>query len=151
MRFDQVKLFAGNVDSLANFYQDALQCELLQPIRSFDDENLGRAAGAPGVPIRLAFLGLPGVGERPILELYGFPEADQPDWPYQPGQGHLAFEVNDVARAAESVLACGGSYLGEIATWRAPSGNFATFVFMRDPEGNMVDLWARGTPPEPDR
>lgn len=72
------------------------------------------------------------------------PDEDQSRWPYQPGQGHLAFQVDDVGQAAQRVVDGGGSYLGEIVTWRAPSGNPACFVFMRDPEGNVIDLWARG-------
>jgi glyoxylase I family protein len=143
MQFDQVKIFAEDVRSLAGFYQDALECELLQPVGDFADEHLGLAFGAPGRGIRLCALGLPGREEGPILELYEFPDWDDPDWPYQPGQAHLAFQVDDVPEAAGRVIEKGGSYLGEIATWRAPSGNLATFVFMRDPEGNLIDLWAR--------
>jgi len=146
MRFDQVKIFAGDVHSLAAFYQEALDCDLLEPVADFDDEQLGRAVGAPGKRIRLGFLSLPGREEGPILELYEFPDSDEPHWPFQPGQGHLAFEVDDVQEAADRVIEEGGSYLGEIASWRAPSGNLSTFVFMRDPEGNLVDLWARGEP-----
>ena len=146
MRFDQVKILARDVHSLAAFYQDALDCELLMPVSDFDDEQLGRAVGAPGKRIRLGFLRLPGRGEGPILELYEFPDSDEPEWPFQPGQGHLAFEVDDVGRSATRVVQEGGSYVGEISTWRAPSGNLSTFVFMRDPEGNVVDLWTRGEP-----
>ena len=146
MRFDQVKIFARDVRSLAAFYRDALECELLQPVRDFADDGLGRAFGAPGRRIRLGFLGLPGSEGGPILELYEFPEWDATDWPYRPGQGHLAFGVDDVEEAAKRVVDEGGSYLGEIATWTAPSGNLATFVCMRDPEGNLVDLWTRAKP-----
>ena len=146
MRFDQVKIFAQDVHSLAGFYQDALECELLQPVRDFEDVGLGMGIGAPGRRIRLGFLGLPGTGEGPILELYGFPDWDGADWPYRPGQGQVAFGVDDVEEAANRIVEEGGSYLGEVATWTAPSGNPATFVFMRDPEGNLVDLWARTKP-----
>ena len=146
MRFDQVKVFARDVRSLADFYRDALECELLEPVRDFDDEALGRAFGAPGRRIRLGFLGLPGREGGPILELYEFPDRDAADWPYRPGQSHLAFGVEDVEEVARRVEEKGGSYLGEITTWTAPSGNLATFVFMRDPEGNLVDLWARAKP-----
>ena len=143
MRFDQVKIFVRDAKGLASFYQNALGCRLLSPVTDFADEALAHGFGAPGSRVRLAFLGLPGMEEGPILELYQFPGEGPSEWPYQPGQGHLAFQVDDVGEAAERLVEEGGDYLGEVATWRAPSGNLATFVFMLDPEGNLIDLWAR--------
>lgn len=144
MQFDQVKIFARDANRLVIFYQNAMGCRLLSPVTDFADEALARGLGAPGERVRLAFLGLPGIEEGPILELYQFTTGGPSDWPYQPGQGHLAFQVADLGEAAERVVEEGGSCLGEVVTWRAPSGNLATFVFMRDPEGNVIDLWARG-------
>lgn len=141
MRFDQVKIAARDAGSLASFYEQALGCHLISPVAEFDDETLARGFGAPGARIRMAWLRLPGSGdEEPILELYEL--VDDLTWGYSPGQGHLTFQVEDVATVADQLVAAGGSYLGELVDWKTPSGNMATFVLMRDPEGNIVDLWA---------
>lgn len=144
MRFDQVKMVARDIDSLAKFYEEAVGCRLLAPIRDFADETLCRGIGAPvGAQVRMAWLAFPGTSdESPILELYQVVAAD-PAWRYREGQGHLAFEVEDVQSAVAQVIASGGSLLGEVVDWEAPSGNLARFVFLRDPEGNVIDLWAR--------
>jgi hypothetical protein len=41
------------------------------------------------------------------------------------------------------VIAAGGNRLGEVAEREGPSGATARFVYMRDPEGNIIDLCAR--------
>lgn len=143
MRFDQVKMVARDVEALAGFYEVAIGCDLISPITDFRDEVLARGVGAPGTHLRMAWLSLPGTSEGgTLLELYQL-VGWHGDWPYRPGQGHLAFEVDDVPTAVDRVVSAGGSSLGEIVDWKAPSGNLARFVFMRDPEGNVVDLWSR--------
>lgn len=136
-------MLARDVESLAGFYEGVLGCRLMAPITDFFDEVLARGIGAPGANVRMAWLSFPGASEgHPLLELYQLVDWDG-SWPYEPGQGHVAFEVEDVESVAELVLGAGGAKLGEIVEWRAPSGNVARFVFLRDPEGNMVDVWAR--------
>lgn len=147
MRFDQVKMLVRDAASLSAFYRDALGCELLGPPTTFDDEVLARGIGAPGRTLRMAWLRLPGGSDDgPILELYEIVDGPGDDWPYEPGQGHIAFEVDDVAAMADRIVVAGGSLLGEVVDWEAPSGNLARFVFLRDPEGNMVDVWQRLEP-----
>lgn len=143
MRFDQVKMVARDVEALAGFYEVAIDCSLISPITEFTDEVLARGIGAPGAQVRMAWLAFPGSVEGdPMLELYQL-VGWVGDWTHQPGQGHVAFEVEDVPSAVDRVMGAGGSLLGEVVDWKAPSGNQARFVFMRDPEGNVVDLWSR--------
>ncbi len=143
MRFDQVKMVAGDVEALAGFYEVAIGCRMMAPITDFTDEVLSRGMGAPGAHVRMAWLAFPGASDgSPLLELYQL-VGWHDDWPYRPGQGHVAFEVDDVPSAVDRVVTAGGSLLGEIVDWKAPSGNQARFVFLRDPEGNVVDLWGR--------
>ncbi len=37
----------------------------------------------------------------------------------------------------------GGNKLGDLVEWEAPAGESARFVYMQDPEGNVIDLWSR--------
>lgn len=143
MRFDQVKILASDLDLLVGFYEEALDCEVVVPPLS-TDSVVARGAGVPDGTVILCALRLPGRGDRgPILELYSV-EGDTPDgWNYRPGSGQLAFEVDDLETAIGKVVAAGGSMLGEVVEWQGPSGTTARFIYLRDPEGNIVDLYSR--------
>lgn len=143
MRFDQVKILARDLEALASFYIEALECVVVVPEQS-TDHVAARGVGVPEAEVRLAVLRLPGRGDHgPVLELYSV-VGELPDgWDYLPGQGQLAFEVTDLENAIGRVISAGGSKLGEVVEWEAPSGAVARFVYMRDPEGNIIDLWSR--------
>ncbi len=86
----------------------------------------------------MALLDLPGE-KRARLELYTVLGAGT--WPYSWGQGQISIQVEDVDVVVDRVLAAGGSTLGEVADWRGPTGMVARLVFVRDPEGNLVDVY----------
>lgn len=143
VRFDQVKILARDPEALASFYEEAIGCETVVPLQEVDKE-VARAVGVSDAVVKLTILRLPGRGEHgPVLELYSV-DGDRPgEWHYQPGQGQLAFEVDDLESAMGRVGGAGGKKLGDLVEWEAPSGQTGRFVYMQDPEGNIVDLWAR--------
>ncbi|HEX6221556.1 MAG TPA: VOC family protein [Acidimicrobiia bacterium] len=143
MRFDQTKFLADDVEALARFYLDALDCETVVASQEVE-AAVSRAVGVPDATITLTILRLPGRGEHgPVLELYSV-EGPRPDgWDYTSGQGQIAFEVDDLEAAIGRVIAAGGGQLGEVVEWTAPSGAVARFVYLRDPEGNIIDLFVR--------
>jgi glyoxylase I family protein len=143
VRFDQVKILARDLEPLLRFYQEALGCELVVP--PLVTENVvSRGVGVPDATVTLSTLRLPGRGDRgPVLELYSV-EGEVPDgWNFRPGNGQLAFQVDDLEAAIGKVVGAGGSQLGEVVEWQGPSGATARFVYLRDPEGNIVDLYSR--------
>lgn len=143
MRFDQVKILARDAGALAAFYEEALGCETVVPLQVVDDE-VSRAVGVPEAEVALTVLRLPGRGEHgPVLELYSVDGNQPSEWHYRPGQGQLAFEVDDLESAMGRVGGAGGKKLGDLVEWEAPSGQSARFVYMQDPEGNIIDLWSR--------
>ena len=143
MRFDQVKILARDLEALASFYEEALDCVTVVPIQAID-QVAARGVGVPDAGVTLTVLRLPGRGDHgPVLELYEVDGQVPADWSYRPGQGQLAFEVEDLETSIGKVMASGGSSLGEVVEWQAPSGAVARFVYMRDPEGNVIDLWSR--------
>jgi len=59
------------------------------------------------------------------------------------GFGHIAFAVGDVAAARELVLASGGTAVGTIETIAVPGLGSVTWTYVRDPEGNIIELQRR--------
>ena len=60
-----------------------------------------------------------------------------------PGFGHIAFIVNDVPAARDAVLAAGGRAIGEVVTLVNAAGKALTWVYVTDPEGNVIELQSR--------
>lgn len=146
MKFHHLKLLALDIYGLAEFYREALGCETVMEPTEIDDPGVGRAIGSPGSRILLTFLRLPAYeAAGPLLEIYTFGgKEDRERWPFRPGQAHLSFQVEDLDAAAELFTDSGGDFLGQIAEWSPPGGGARVrFVYLRDPEGNLVDLAAR--------
>lgn len=143
VQFDQTKFLCDDVEGLASFYVDALECEtVVSPLQV--ESEVSRAVGVPDATITLTILRLPGRGERgPVLELYSVAGPRPDSWPYRPGQGQIAFEVDHLETGIGRVIAGGGRSLGEVVEWQAPSGAIARFVYLNDPEGNIIDLFQR--------
>jgi predicted enzyme related to lactoylglutathione lyase len=53
---------------------------------------------------------------------------------------HLAFEVNDVEETTAEVLRMGGSKLGDVTSAEVEGVGLLTFVYLTDPEGNIIEL-----------
>lgn len=143
VRFDQTKFLSRDPKSLASFYEGALDCVTVVPLQEVD-QAVSKAVGVPEATVSLTILRLPGRGDRgPVLELYSVEGPRPSDWHYQPGQGQIAFEVEDLESAIGKFVAAGGTSVGEVVEWTAPSGAVGRFVYLADPEGNIVDLFAR--------
>jgi len=151
-RYVHTNIVAQDWRRLATFYIDVLGCEPVPPERHLKGEWLRRATGLDGVRIDGVHLRLPGSGAGgPTLELfeYGSPAGRLEAVPNRLGLGHLAFAVDDVAVALAEVLAAGGSAVGEVVTLPVPGAGYVTFVYARDPEGNIIELqqWRDGGAP----
>ena len=133
MQFVQVKLATSDPEALSSFYVSALGCEVVMPLSSLG-EDAGAGAGVRGSEVQILVLGLPGVDSGPNLEMIS--GTDLPS-----GGGILTFYVDDVEDAAERVVAHGGSFKGEVTDFTAPAGRRFRYVFMSDPEGNVIDLF----------
>ena len=136
MRFTQVKLAANDPESLASFYVRALDCEILLPLTTLPDQT-GLAVGAGDQRVEILVLALPGEAVTATLELIRIGGLETE------GNAMLTFYVEDVAASAEKVVEAGGSWAGEIVDIEGPSGNTSRFVFVKDPEGNVIDLMTR--------
>ena len=69
------------------------------------------------------------------------PRIRGPRWD-RPGWGHVAFQVPDVPAAVDAVVAAGGPRFGEVVTMRRGTAGTITWVYTKDPDGNLVELQA---------
>ena len=148
-RYVHTNIVALDWRRLASFYETVLGCEVVPPERHLSGEWLERATRLTQARIDGVHLRLPGLGDDgPTLEIlqYGAPATCPATAPNRPGLGHLAFAVDDVASALDAVLAAGGDAVGDIVTLPVPGAGCVTFVYARDPEGNILELqtWSDG-------
>ena len=59
------------------------------------------------------------------------------------GFGHIAFAVDDVAAVHQAVVAAGGSAVGTIERVAIEGAGTITWTYVRDPEGNIIELQRR--------
>lgn len=133
---------------MADFYVRIFDCKLVSSERNNTGPNFDALTGLSGGQARGQHLLLPGHGEHgPTLEIFQFEPcaSNEPRLLNRPGFAHLAFEVEDVATKREQILAEGGSDLGQLVTLDIPGAGRLTLIYMRDPEGNIIELqrWHR--------
>jgi catechol 2,3-dioxygenase-like lactoylglutathione lyase family enzyme len=147
-RFAHTNVVARDWRALAEFYIAVFGCRVKPPPRQQSGDWLARGTGVPGAALEGVHLLLPGHGEAgPTLEVYSYSTPlDAPAGvANRRGFGHIAFEVNDVGRTVEAVVAHGGQLAGQIAERAIEGVGTITFVYARDPESNLVEIqsWDR--------
>jgi predicted enzyme related to lactoylglutathione lyase len=142
-RYGHTNLIAADWRALSRFYQEQFGCVPVPPERDFAGPDLERGTGVPGARLRGEHLRLPGHGpDGPTLEIFHYDILEErPEVAVnRPGFGHLAFVVDDVPAACEAVIAAGGKAVGEVVTLTNAIGKRLTWVYVTDPEGNVLEL-----------
>ncbi len=142
-RYVHTNLIARDWKRLSQFYQDVFGCRPVPPERHFAGSELERGTGVPGSELHGVHLRLPGYGEiGPTLEIFSYTLLQEGQFPAvnRPGFGHIGFSVDDVEKARQAVLAAGGEPVGEVVTLQVVTGARVTWCYMRDPEGNIIEL-----------
>lgn len=147
-RYGHTNLIAKDWRSLARFYEEHFGCIPVPPERDFKGRDLERGTGIPGAELRGVHLRLPGHGaDGPTLEIFNYNVLqERPSVAVnRPGFGHIAFVVDDVASARQTVLAAGGGSVGDVVTLATAAGSKVTWVYVTDPEGNVIELqsWSK--------
>jgi len=145
-RYGHTNLIAHDWRALARFYEDLFGCTPVPPERDFKGLDLERGTGIPGAELRGVHLRLPGHGpEGPTLEIFNYNVLrDKLDTAVnRPGFGHIAFVVDDVPTARDAVLAAGGQAVGEVVTLTNAAGKKLTWVYVTDPEGNVLEIQSK--------
>jgi catechol 2,3-dioxygenase-like lactoylglutathione lyase family enzyme len=143
VRFRHINVVAEDWESLARFYVDVFGCRIVPPVRDLSGPELDAATGLADAQIRGAHLHLPGCGDDgPTLEIFQYePEGSRGEGAVNGGGfGHIAFEVDDVFRMRREVILHGGASLGDVVNLAVSGSGRITFVYMTDPEGNIIEL-----------
>jgi len=143
IRYVHTNIIARDWRKLARFYREVFACEPVPPERDIRGEWLSRGTGVAGARIRGQHLRLPGYGENgPTLEIFSYDrmEARPEAAANRLGLGHLAFEAGDCRELRKRVLAAGDADLGELVTHEIPGVGMLTFIYMTDPEGNILEI-----------
>lgn len=143
VRFGHTNLIARNWRGLARFYESVFGCVAVPPERNYRGPDLERGTGVAGSGLEGIHLRLPGHGpDGPTLEIYTYDRLEDAPTPAvnRPGWGHIAFAVDDVEAWIDSVLAAGGSRVGDVVTLTTASGTRVTWCYVTDPEGNVLEL-----------
>lgn len=128
---------------LAQFYTDVFGCTPYGPVRDLKGHWLTKGTGVANAAITGIHLLLPGHGENgPTLEIFQYPENIEklPVMANRKGFGHIGLKVDDVAAYTQKVLAHGGSMVGEIVHGNVEGAGDISFVYVADPDGNIIEL-----------
>lgn len=80
------------------------------------------------------------IGEDYVIELFSFPDPPaRPSYPEAAGLRHLAFEVDDLLEAAESIAAHGIT----VEPVRVDTFTGKKFTFFADPDGLPIELYEK--------
>jgi len=142
-RFAHINIVAKDWRRLAQFYQQVFGCIPVPPERNLSGDWLEKGTGVADPEIRGIHLRLPGCEKKgPTLEIFQYNIQKKPQQTAinRPGFAHIAFAVDDVEIARDAVLAAGGRRVGELVTVRIPGAGLITFVYVADPEGNIIEL-----------
>ena len=143
MRYVHTNIISNNWRKLAEFYIEVLGCKLVPPVRHQEGRWLERGTGVPDASLEGSHLLLPGWGEHgPTLEIhqYSLVERQVAIKPNLRGYAHIAFEVEDVEDMLGRIIDAGGSANGEISHCSIEGKGNLSFVYARDPEGNLIEI-----------
>jgi len=143
MRFAHTNIVCINWKELTDFYVKTFNCKIVPPVRNQSGEWLDKGTGLKNAKLEGAHLLLPGYGESgPTLEIYQYENIENQEFipPNKRGFGHIAFEVNNVEIILENLVINGGEKFGEVTKRKVDGVGEITFVYARDPEGNLIEL-----------
>ena len=138
-----VNIISRNWRKLAKFYQKVFDCDPVYPERNLAGTKISHGTGVHNAQLVGVQLQLPGYSVTgPRLEIFQYTQMklQLPPAANRLGLQHLAFKVDDVLTYQEKVIAYGGQKLGEVVSLSIPQVGNITFVYVTDPEGNIIEL-----------
>jgi catechol 2,3-dioxygenase-like lactoylglutathione lyase family enzyme len=145
-KFLHVNIIARDWKRLAEFYERVFGCTPVPPERDLSGQWIEDLTGVTGASIHGVHLRLPGLGnEGPTLEILQYSQEVERREPAinEPGYAHIALEVECIDFVRNAVTEEGGKLAGKMVTREIPGVRKVTLVYVRDPEGNLIELLQR--------
>lgn len=143
-KYKHTNIIARDWRALARFYEKVFGCVRVPPVRRLSGSWLEKGTGVPEARLSGVHLRLPGYGANgPTLEIFQFErnvDREKPTLANREGLIHIAFEVDDIEHAMSQVIRYGGKKVGDLVTHDVKGVGTLSFVYMADPEGNIIEL-----------
>ena len=142
-KFVHVNIIAKDWKRLAGFYEKVFNCIPVPPERNLSGEWIEKGTGIKGANIKGIHLKLPGYDHTgPTLEIFQYNKNKERRGSIinKEGFGHIAFRVDSIEEKKDAVLKEGGKLIGEIVTVEVKGAGNVTFLYLTDPEGNIIEL-----------
>ena len=143
MKYVHTNIISENWKKLADFYIRVFECTAIMPERNLSGSWLDKGTGLKNVSLTGVHLKLPGYSkDGPTLEIFQYNKMIENGHQVanKKGLGHIAFHVDDVEATLKKVGLFGGSAIGEILVKEITDLGILTFVYVADPEGNLIEL-----------
>lgn len=139
-------LTVSDLERSLRFWRDAMGMEVLFQ-QEVADGYLEAIVGEPGAHVRMAHLAFGGQGPRIELFQYLAPSGGQHRLrPADQGFAHVCVACDDLDESLERLSAAGGIPFSEPVLIDAGVNRGSRSVYLRDPDGHVVELFQ---PPEP--
>ena len=143
IRYAHTNIIAKDRKRLCDFYIKVSDCTPNPPERNQWGAWLETGTGVKNASLEGIHLSLPGYENNgPTLEIYQYKQvidAVRPV-PNQKGLGHLAFEVDNVEEVLKKALLHGATKIGEISENYVEAVGRIQFIYLYDPEHNIIEL-----------
>jgi catechol 2,3-dioxygenase-like lactoylglutathione lyase family enzyme len=148
MRYAHTNIAARDWKKLSEFYINVFGRTVKPPERKLSGDWLDRGTGLSEAELEGVHLLLPGYGDSgPTLEIFSYKDTYEcePVMANYTGFTHIAFEVEDVERIFSDALKRGATKLGKVTKKIIDGIGLLSFVYLRDPEGNILEIqsWKR--------
>lgn len=142
-RYAHTDIIARDPEKLIKFYKTVFHCKSIGETRDLRGGWLDDMTGVRDAHITGEHLLLPGWGDdHPTLEIFSYDEVGThiPPQINRAGISHIAFEVDDVEETMREVIKAGGRAYGKVVRADYPHDMEAVFVYVCDPEQNVIEL-----------
>ncbi len=147
LEFLHINLIAHNWKTLADFYIKVFGCMPSGPERDLSGSWVSRLTGIDKPTIKGIHLLLPGKNFQNItLEIFEYDPGDSPEYNRRinsRGYGHIAFHTENLHSMVSLIIDNGGSFYGEPVFATIEGIGKLHVVYMKDPEGNILELQMR--------